>query len=446
MQDQDGKKAPTGKKQPPGKMAAKAAAKPAPAPRARAATKPANKPAGQEGAKPGASRGGPSGYQAQHQAQSPANKPNHAQGATLLNNRPEREQGQPAGQDFRKEKPRAPGTFLVQGQPFATLAEVHDWLLATQPSDPQIVIQATPGSQVDVSAQTLWHYYKPDQKIILDGQGAAVTGLQNGRPSMGYFLSYRPAIGQQNTAQTPAAANLEVRNLSIRGFEAGGIEISPQVQPGKQNEWDGGLQAFVQGAMIDNVNFQDLGNAKSARKDRVWNNLRFGAAGVMMRGVQDSTVQNCSFDSLTNGEMTFNNTDDKGQATSESKSGNHLFHAVYMRDSSSNNLVSNNAMSNIGGDAVRVSNGSNHNTIAGNHAHNAGQHGLVSNWFNSARGEKDSAGTMVRDNTLGKTYADSTGKGNGKGHPKDKAKGAQLAAYTRKESKGKQGAVTNTAT
>lgn len=413
-------------------------AKPAP----KAPAKPAERQAPKPAAKPQAGQGKAAGYQAQQHAQSPSAKPVHAQGATLINNRPEREQGKPAGQDFRKEKPRAPGTFLVNGQPFATLAEVHDWLMAAQPPDPQIVIQATPGSLVDVSAQTTWHYYKPNQKIILDGQGAAVTGSQNGRPSMGYFLSYRPAIGQQNTAQTPAAANLEVRNLSIRGFEAGGIEISPQVLPGKQNEWDGGLQAFVSGAMIDNVNFQDLGNAKTARKDRVWNNMRFGAGGVTMRGVQDSTVQNCTFDSLTNGEMTFNNTDEKGQPTSESKSGNHLFHAVYLRDGSSNNTVSNNTFNNVGGDPVRVSGASNHNTIQGNRAHNTGQHALVSNWFNSAKGEKDSTGTVVRDNTLGSTYVD----GKGKEKEKAKAKGAPLAAYARKESKGKQAAVTNTAT
>ena len=405
--------------------AGKPAAKPAPKP----AAKPAQKPTSAAQHKPGAGHGGSSGYQAQKSAHSPAAKPIHAQGATLINNSQDRELGKPSGADHRKEKPRAPGTFLVKGQPFASLTEVHDWLVATQPQDPEILIQATPGSAVDVSAQTTWYYYKAGQKIILNGQGAAVSGLQNGRPSMGYFLSYRPAIGQQNTAATPAAANLEVRNLSIRGFEAGGIEISPQVQAGKQNEWDGGLQAFVSGALIDGVSFQDLGNAKTARKDRVWNDLRFGAAGVMMRGVQDSTVQNCSFDGLTNGEMSFHNQDDKGNATTESKSGNHLFHAVYMRDSSSNNTVSNNKFANVGGDPVRVSNASNNNVVAGNKSQNTGQHALVSNWFNSAKGEKDSTGTTVRNNTVGR------GHGNGK----------QLAAYNRKESKGKQAPVTNTA-
>ena len=139
------------------KPAPRAASKPAPGP----AHKPAQPPSAKAAAKPGQAAAKAGGYGAQQQAQSPAGKPIHAQGATLINNRPEREQGKPAGQDASKEKPRAPGSFLVNGQPFASLAEVHDWLMAAQPADPQIVIQATPGSQVDVSAQTTWHYYKP---------------------------------------------------------------------------------------------------------------------------------------------------------------------------------------------------------------------------------------------------------------------------------------------
>ncbi len=371
--------------------------------------------------------GGTAGYDAQKATLKPKPTAGERQGATLQNNHALKEQGKPQPQHGKQHGQEPPGQFLVAGQAFATLGEVHDWLTTAKPQDPEIVIKVTPGGQVQATAQTLWNYYNPKQKIVLDGQGGTVTGVHGGHPTVGYFLSYRPAVGTGTTSvDRPAAANLEVKNLSIRGFESGGIEISPQQVAGKANEWDGGINAFVGGASIHDVNFSDLGNAHTARKERVWNDLRFGAAGVMMRGVQNSVVEDCNFQGLTNGEMTFHNTDDKGRQTTQHGEGNHLFHAVYLRDQSSNNLVRNNQFNDVGGDPVRVSNASNNNVIAGNKAQNAGVHGLVSNWFNSAKGEKDSTGTKIRNNKIGHVHGKST----------------QGTAYNRKEAKGKQGSVT----
>lgn len=399
----------------------------APAPSAKKASAKAPAPRGGQGAKAAAPKSGaPRGYEAQKQKQKPKPKAGEQQGATLLNNHALKEQGKPGAKHDKQPGQQPPGMFLVAGQTFASLGEVHDWLTTAKPQDPEIVIKVTPGGQVDATAQTLWHYYNPNQKIVLDGQGGTVTGLNAGHPTVGYFLSYRPAVGTDTSVDRPAAANLEVKNLSIRGFESGGIEISPQQVAGKANEWDGGINAFVGGASIHDTNFSDLGNKNTARKDRVWNNLRFGAAGVMMRGVQNSVVEDCNFQGLTNGEMTFHNTDDNGKQTTTHGEGNHLFHAMYLRDQSSNNVVRNNRFDDVGGDTVRVSNASNHNVIAGNTAQNAGVHGLVSNWFNSAKGEKDSTGTMIRNNKIGHVHGKNT----------------QGAAYNRKEAKGKQGAVT----
>lgn len=417
---------------------------PAPAAKPAAAAKPSAA-AKAAPAKPAAAAPGRGGYSAQQRAQSPKDRPQHVQGATLQNNQsvvdkpqtgpkpgqgPAREQGRPAGQSAVPEAARPPGTFQVKGQEFASLADVQAWIEAEKPQDAELVIQCTPGSQVQVGAQCLWTYYNPNQKIVLDGQGAAVSGLQQGRPTQGYFLSYRPTIGQVNTAATAAAANLTVRNLSIRGFEAGGIEISPQAEAGKEHEWDGGVRAFVSGALIEGVDFRDLGNSKTKRKDRVWNNMRFGAGGVVMRGVQNSTIADCDFANLTNGEQTRYVTDPKtGETKAVEEDGNHLIHAVYLNNGSSGNTVTNNRFDGVGGDPIRVSNGSNNNVIDGNRARNSGQHALVNNWFKSAKGEQDSTGTVIRNNKIGQAYG----------------KNKQLGTYVRKESRGTQAPVNNTA-
>lgn len=368
---------------------------------------------------------GKSGYAAQQASHKPKQGPIQADGAVLINNDVLKEQGKPSGASAMKPGQQPPGTFLVKGQAFGSLDEVQQWLSATQPQDPELVISVTPGCQVACAAQTLWYYYNPNQKIVLDGQGGSVTGLHSGRPTPGYFLSYRPAVGDGTSAERPAAANLEVKNLSIRGFESGGIEISPQRVAGKQNDWDGGLAAFVGGAAIHDVQFRDLGlNKKSSAESRLWNNMRFGAGGVTMRGVQKSTIERCQFQNLTNGQMTFDNTDDQGNKTTKHGEGDHLFHAVYMRDGSSGNVVQGNTFDHVGGDPVRVSNGSNKNVIDGNTSRDSGQNGMVSNWFNSAKKppEVDSTGTVIRNNHVGKLLG---GK-------------KQAAVYNRKESKGKQ--------
>lgn len=427
--------------------AKKAPQSPAAAPRSPAQLskpKPAAKPA--PAAKPGPAKpGAQGGYGAQQRAQSPGQQAKHVQGATLINNHsiPDkappggkgdhaagREQGKPGGQAGAEQAARPAGTFQVKGQEFATLAEVQAWIEAEKPQDAELVIQCTPGSQVQVGAQCLWTHYNPNQKIVLDGQGAAVNGMQQGRPTQGYFLSYRPTIGQVNTAATAAAANLTVRNLSIRGFEAGGIEISPQAEGGKEHEWDGGVRAFVSGALIQGVDFRDLGNSKTARKDRVWNNMRFGAGGVVMRGVQNSTIDDCDFENLSNGEHTRHTVDEAtGAPKTVKEDGNHLIHAVYLNNGSSGNTVSNNRFDGVGGDPIRVSNGSNNNAVDGNRSRNSGQHSLVNNWFKSGKGEQDSTGTVIRNNKIGQAY--------GRKKP--------LGTYIRKESKGAQAPVNNTA-
>jgi hypothetical protein len=112
----------------------------------------------------------------------------------------------------------------------------------------------------------------------------------------------------------------------------------------------------------------------------------------MMRGVSDSQIRNNRFQRLQNGQQTYRG---------EERNGDHLFHAVYARDSSNNNTVENNSFEDVSGDVVRVSNASDHNRIVGNTSQNAGMHGLVSNAYSTKNGEQNSLGTVVQNHRVG---------------------------------------------
>ena len=133
-----------------------------------------------------------------------------------------------------------PGTFSLLGQSFTTLQAVHDWVEAesqtpgsTVPHEPVLRVSLTPGSLVHQPFQTTWSHYNPGQKLIIEGNGATVSGFRGSQPSPGFFLSYRLTVGAGTSAAAPAAANFEMRGLTVRGFEAGGVEISPQTAAGE---------------------------------------------------------------------------------------------------------------------------------------------------------------------------------------------------------------------
>ena len=199
---------------------------------------------------------------------------------------------------------RPPGEFQVLGQRFGTLQALHDWLVAqaatpgsSVPLEPELRISVTPGSIVSQHTQTTWHYYRPGQRVVLEGGGATVSGLRSkGRPSPGFFLAYRPVVGPDTSESAPAAANFEMRGLTVRGFESGGVEVSPQTQAGEAHRWDGGNTAFVSGATIEGNRFEDLGSKETPYRQTSWAGQRYGVGGALLRGVQHSSVSHNVFD------------------------------------------------------------------------------------------------------------------------------------------------------
>ncbi len=289
--------------------------------------------------------------------------------------------------------------FQLLGQSFGTLQDVHTWLVqqkntpgSSVPREPVLRITVRPGKAIRQHAQTTWSYYSENQKVIIDGQGATVTGMKKGRPTKGWFLSYRPVVQSSRTA--PAKANFELRGLTIKGFESGGVELSPQSAPGAAHANDGGITAFLDGAVIEDNRFEDLGTLRSRKGVANYGKGRFGAAGVLMRGMSGASIIDNEFDDLENGSV------------AGTKWGERLIHAIYARDQSSGNTIKGNTFSDISGDSVRFSNGSNHNTVSHNTAKNAGVQTLVSEFYNShpTRGEQDSVGNRVFANTRGKAY------------------------------------------
>ncbi len=297
-------------------------------------------------------------------------------------------------------KKAAQGQFQVLGQRFGDLQSLHDWLVdqsmtsgSSVPLEPELRITVTPGSVVSQHQQTTWHYYRPGQRIVLDGGGATVSGLRSkGRPTPGFFLAYRPIVGPDTSETAPAAANFEMRGLTVRGFESGGIQIAPQTGAGEGHEWDGGNTAFVSGAVIEGNRFEDLGSKRTPHRQTSWSGQRYGVGGVLMHGVQHSRIANNVFDDLENGPV-------RG-----TKTGERLIHAVYARDRSSDNDIVGNRFSDVSGDPIRFSNASNRNDVVGNRSRNAGVHALVSEFYNPTAGEADSTGNQLSGNRVGRRY------------------------------------------
>ncbi len=365
----------------------------------------------------------------------PAHRSNNVAGPNAMAEA-RKEQGTKAPPVPSAHMPPATATpFSACGQRFSTLAEVGLWLEQFGHARPEteILITVDSGCHVPAPAENVWHYYDERQTVVLDGQGAQVDGFdptRGGQPSTGFFLSYRPEVGNclsppeagsEKPKLTPKPANITVRNLSIQGFVSGGIEISPipvsyeHASPDVKNDphnanktpeqWEreqAGITSAVSGAHIESNDFRHLGNAGMARDEGKgvlpnYDKSEFGSGGVLMKGVSDSRVENNHFEDLQNG------THAQGSKT---YTGNHLFHAVYMRDASSGNTVANNSFQDVGGDVVRVSNNSNQNSVLRNTSQNAGTHGLVSNFYNTSkrRSETNSTGTVVRGNKIGKVF------------------------------------------
>jgi hypothetical protein len=309
------------------------------------------------------------------------------------------EQLQSRTADAKDDSSSESATFQLLGQSFGTLQAVHDWLMderdrpgSTVPLEPVLRITLPAGKKIVQREQTTWHYYSPDQKLIIDGQGGTVTGRNKGKPTPGWFLSYRPIV--QSTQAAPAKANFELRGLTIRGYESGGVEISPQSGEGDEHRYDGGLSAFVEGAIIEDNSFEKLGSKDTPYKKTDYDAGRFGAAGVLMRGVSDSSIKGNDFENLENDDV-------KG-----TKWGERLIHAVYARDHSSGNRIEDNTFTDVSGDSIRFSNASNDNVVTGNTSRNAGLRTLVSEFYNSgpSRLEEDSTGNRVFGNDRGSRY------------------------------------------
>ena len=308
-------------------------------------------------------------------------------------------QGKP-GAKQRSEVARGAGgkPFHLLGQDFGSLQEVHDWLVqqsqdpnSSVPNEPELRITLSNDAVIHQREQTIWTYYNPNQRIVIEGNGAVISGLEKGRPTPGYFLAYRPGVGAGTSETAPAPANFEMTGVVVRGYESGGVELNPTVSAGS-NRFEAGISAFMAGAVVSGNRFEELGSKETPYSQTSWSKQRYGNGGVLLRGVSASIICKNEFEGLENGEV-------KGTET-----GERLMHAVYIRDSSSYNLVSGNSFEDISGDPVRISNHSDHNVVNGNSSENAGAKAFVSEWYNANEGEGDSTDHYIKGNDIGSLY------------------------------------------
>jgi hypothetical protein len=305
------------------------------------------------------------------------------------------------------------------------LEQLHRWLMDNQAAmasytgDLHVHFEGT----LRQDRQVIWSYYHPHQKLVLDGGGKAVvsgfTEAAAGKEyaSPGYFLAYRPIIPQAMSAENPAAANLSMKGLTIRGFVSGGLEICPRsgnLPSGEalaagnpeQGHGQGGITAFVSGATILNNHFEELGTrymrpgaeryapttADAAGQLHNEDGYQYaGYGGIVARGLNASTIAGNHFSGLENRDS---------KKTSEVDGGKvnwlGLMHGIYARDHSSNNSIRNNRFDGISGAAVKFTNASNYNKVRNNRADNTGKDSFILDHYSLK-----SPGGVVEADSLG---------------------------------------------
>ncbi len=329
------------------------------------------------------------------------------------------------------------------------ISDLHDWLMANQTelSDWSGTINVKFTGTVNQPEQVIWAYYHPNQTLKLQGtDNAVVTGFTEAKgdkeyATPGYFLCYRPIIPQAMSASNPAAANFEMRDLTVRGFVSGGVEIDPrsgglpsaedyasEAYNPESGHGSGGLAAFISGAAIEDNAFEQMGTkymkpgTEKYAPEEEDGYKSCGYGGVVARGLNYSTIEGNEFSNLENRDS------DKKTAAGGDVNWLGLIHGVYLRDNSSNNAIRDNDFSDISGAPVKFTNDANDNKVRKNRSENAGKDAFVLEQYNPNGNpggaiEADSAGynnkkierakdgkKYVSGNDVGSSYEGNAGK------------------------------------
>ncbi len=291
----------------------------------------------------------------------------------------------------------------------AGVQAAHDLLRARPPVGPCDVKIVITG-KVRQDHQVLWSYYNAEHRISFegrlgDGQQAELNGFlgrdgaKNATP--GYCIAYRPVLPAGLGTGTAAEANLSMKNLIIRGYVSGGVEISPRSesqlaadrQPthpeagkGHAGEHLQMKNAYFEGNTFTEMGTRYLGPGKerynpSEDYDNYGDNYKYaGYAGIMARGLVDSTFVDNQFANLENRNSK------KAAPDGSPVTWLGLMHGIYLRDHSSRNTIQENGFDTISGAAVKFTNASHHNKVLGNTANHAGRDSFVLNQYNPSRG------------------------------------------------------------
>lgn len=244
--------------------------------------------------------------------------------------------------------------LTVLGHTFDTLDQVQEWLNVVKPRGATIVIQGKGRIQ---APSTVWTYGREGQTVVIRG------GTYVGNGAKGFWLSYRPAVGDGTTRSRPANMPLVIRDVTVSGYRNGGLEVSPTVAVGG-NPYEAGNLAWLGAVTVRDSRFASMGTRSGGN----YTTGDFGVAGVLARGTTGLRVVRSDFRGLRNGNIT------------GARNGPDLIHGVYARDGS-HATVQGNHFQGISGDPLRVSNNSWMGAY-GNTAVNSGERAMISDWWN----------------------------------------------------------------
>ena len=264
----------------------------------------------------------------------------------------------------------------TENSPFLTLQHINQ-VLKNDPPDDDVRIIIAPGRYYNQRVE--WDYFDSERRhyVRFEAQdisnrpvfdGCTQGGSCNGG---GTFFSARPGDGIRT--------NLDFWYLRVENYQVA-IQLGGRRGPYnyRENEphWDYSSGNRIYGMWFENIGEDDT-------------------AVVRLVNGRDNLIQNNHF------------------INAISEVNPRRLHAVYMAHHSSNNAIRNNRFVNISGDAVRVRDESNFNSITGNTFESAGVYGY-SDWFCNGKTndrctknppeECPSWGNEFRNNILGSQY------------------------------------------
>jgi len=256
-----------------------------------------------------------------------------------------------------------------------TLQRVHD-IIEDKLKDNHRNVIVHIGKGIYEAQKVKWRFTMPKHSIMLKGEKNTIPVFDgNGTAYAWLRMTYHKGSNQ---------SNLHIDGLQIQHYARAILFM------GDKNDWHKDVSRNV----VKNCIFYNLGDKYSSAP--------VGYAAISLVNSRHNVFKNNSFINIINNKT-------KCKKSGKCFSTDTLIHAIYMSYYSSYNIIRNSLFENISGDAIRVRDYCNNNTIEDNVFKKVRR--VYQDWYNSYKNIKNedhvecySWGNSVKDNKIGSQF------------------------------------------